>query len=160
MNTAALEVRPRRGPESSPGLTRAEVEALCIRFRPEVFWRRFWERVAIGPPGACWEWRGALNRRGGYGIVAFGRGGSKRLLAHRVAYVYRNGPLRPGKEAMHSCDNPPCCNPQHLKQGAHITNMRDRDERGRDRWGRARLVPMPAALRHAAPSARSAGVRL
>lgn len=40
----------------------------------------------------------------------------------------RRGPKpRPdpdGKQVMHSCNNPPCCNPEHLSAGTHRDNMK------------------------------------
>jgi len=50
--------------------------------------------------------------------------------AHRVAFTFHHG-REPQKYVLHSCDNPGCCNPAHLREGTQLENMRDMNERGR-----------------------------
>lgn len=80
--------------------------------------------------GGCWEWRGARNGHG-YGLVSLHREGVKAARAHRVVYESRRGPIPRGAVLRHSCDNPPCVNPDHLKPGTHKQNMEDMAARGR-----------------------------
>ena len=40
-------------------------------------------------------------------------------------------PLRSGDVVMHACDNPPCCNPAHLKVGTIADNNADMTSKGR-----------------------------
>jgi hypothetical protein len=78
----------------------------------------------------CIEWGGARNPAG-YGRVAHK---GKNALAHRVAYCAANGieieRIR-GLMVLHSCDNPGCVNPSHLRLGTHRDNMKDKVKRGR-----------------------------
>jgi HNH endonuclease len=88
---------------------------------------RFWAKVQIRNSG-CWEWT-AETVKGGYGrYVHSGR----KHLAHRVAHELLIGAIPDGLLVLHSCDNPPCCNPAHLRVGTAEDNMRDRSERGRN----------------------------
>jgi hypothetical protein len=51
--------------------------------------------------------------------------------AYRVMYCIENGPIPPNKVVMHTCDNPMCVNPKHLKLGTHKENIHDAMNKGR-----------------------------
>jgi hypothetical protein len=65
---------------------------------------------------------------GGYGMFNVG---GRQLRAHRVAWELVNGPIPPGMDLCHRCDNPPCCNVDHLFVGTRSDNMRDASSKGR-----------------------------
>lgn len=77
----------------------------------------------------CWEWAG-LRNRDGYGKVYHG---GKYHLAHRVARSVFTEPVPNGAVIIHSCDNPPCINPAHLRSGTVAENNADAVEKGRNR---------------------------
>lgn len=80
---------------------------------------RLWARV--DKTGDCWVWQGARTPWG-YGVIYTGKGNAR---THRVAFELTNGPIPPGLIVMHTCDNPPCCRPDHLKLGTHRDNTLD-----------------------------------
>ncbi|WP_163150507.1 HNH endonuclease signature motif containing protein [Bradyrhizobium uaiense] len=47
------------------------------------------------------------------------------MKAHRVAYELTEGEIAEGMSVLHKCDNPPCCNPNHLFLGTKKDNTRD-----------------------------------
>lgn len=91
---------------------------------------RFWSKVklplSIGN-NQCWNWQ-ASDNKAGYGTFRFN---GKICKAHRVAYELSVGPIPKGLDVLHSCDNPPCVNPSHLRPGTHQNNMQDREQRHR-----------------------------
>ena len=97
----------------------------------------FWSRVEM--TDGCWLWKGAQQGSGyrtgnGYGELTRRRQRPKGpLKAHRVAYELTYGPVPPGMEVCHDCDNPPCVRPDHLFLGTHRHNMRDAWAKGRIR---------------------------
>lgn len=86
--------------------------------------QEFWTRVERGKKTECWPWVGTKTK-GGYGTWY-------RTTAHRVAYTELVGPIPPGRIVMHTCDNPPCCNPAHLRLGTQKENLADMFAKGRE----------------------------
>lgn len=95
----------------------------------EKFLRRFWSKLAKRGPDECWEWQRS-RCTDGYGQLWLGQGIGF-AGTHRISWFIRNGPIPPGGVVMHSCDNPPCCNPKHLILGTHKKNAHDAIRKGR-----------------------------
>ncbi len=78
---------------------------------------------------SCWMWTGARNsRRGGYGMFNLAR---KVTQASRAASLLFVGDIPAGSFVCHSCDNPPCVNPDHLWIGDAQKNASDMVKKGR-----------------------------
>lgn len=93
-----------------------------------------------GPNGDCWEWTRACCDKG-YGRVRTGKANRR---AHRAVWTLLNGPIPHGVCVLHRCDNPPCCNPDHLWLGTHDDNVADKVAKGRSPIGErngARIHP-------------------
>lgn len=123
------------------------------------FLERFWARVdRSGGPSSCWPWTGGAHskkRTPSYGSV---RWNGKPWLTHKIALMIELGRfLEEGMQSLHSCDNPPCCNPAHLYEGSqadniadiYIRNRRDTEtarkrmsEAARRRWDRAKQTSL------------------
>lgn len=91
---------------------------------------RFWAKVDRRAPNECWDWQGHIDRHG-YGKIKVG---SRPVAAHRIALALQNGQIG-NLHALHSCDNPSCCNPNHLRWGTPKDNATDKMKRGRCRNG-------------------------
>jgi hypothetical protein len=86
-------------------------------------------RITPGSPDECWPWQAGTNRNG-YGVFTHQH---EYYYAHRVSYEFYHGPIPEGLGVLHSCDNPICCNPYHLRAGTPKDNASDMVSRGRDR---------------------------
>lgn len=92
------------------------------------YFHKFQQKVQVGSDDECWEWTGGKNdERYGYMRV-----GIKSEKAHRLSYQWLIGPIPKGKILMHTCDNPSCVNPYHLRVGTQLDNVRDMMEKGRN----------------------------
>lgn len=91
----------------------------------------FWSHVEK-TDGGCWPWHGAsLRGYGKFNSRSLGRQG----YSHRWAYEFTRGPIPDGLHVLHRCDNPPCCNPDHLFLGTHLDNVADMNAKGRGAHG-------------------------
>jgi hypothetical protein len=90
---------------------------------------RFWSKVLHNPESGCLEWTANRNNKG-YGMFSVSSFVGKRL-AHRLSYEDAFGRIPPGRFVLHSCDNPKCVNPTHLRLGDAKENVADMDQRGR-----------------------------
>lgn len=73
-------------------------------------------------PSGCMEWSGSVDGCG-YGTI---RSNGVLVKTHRIM---ADAPK--GTEVLHSCDNPRCCNVEHLSLGTHADNMIDRSRKNR-----------------------------
>lgn len=75
----------------------------------------------------CWQWLGVVT------YTTWGYPRYNKTAMHRWAYAYFIGPIPNGADVMHTCDNPSCVNPLHLRVGTRRDNMRDANKKGRVR---------------------------
>ena len=97
---------------------------------PKSVVERFWTKVSPEPNTGCWLWTGRC-RDDGYGIFPF-KSRVDQARAHRIAWELTNGPIPEGLFVCHRCDNPPCCNPDHLFLGTAADNNQDAAAKGRN----------------------------
>lgn len=69
------------------------------------------------------------KNKAGYGRFNVDRG--KKEYAHRFMYEMLCGPIPIDKIVLHTCDNPICCNPSHLRIGTHRDNSDDKVKKDR-----------------------------
>jgi len=102
------------------------------KYTPEQALAAFWQKVDKSPhPQGCWLWTAAVDKDG-YGFV---KRRGRQDKAHRVSYELANGVHPREMFVLHSCDNPACVNPSHLRLGTPLDNMQDKHRKGRGRYG-------------------------
>lgn len=83
--------------------------------------------IKIASATDCWPWQGNKHPDG-YGMLKI-QGST--VYTHRLAYQLYVAPLLAGQVVRHTCDNPPCCNPNHLRAGSDKDNAQDKIARRR-----------------------------
>jgi hypothetical protein len=85
--------------------------------------RKIWANIKVTDKG-CWEWQGSRDGQG-YGLIGLAYG---RFRVHRLFYELFLGTITYIErflQVCHKCDNPPCCNPDHLFLGTAKDNYHD-----------------------------------
>lgn len=95
--------------------------------------RRFWAKVERRGPNECWGWNASTHKDGYPSFYVPNPGGHNRQkLGHRFMVELQEGrELSKDEYVLHSCDNPTCTNPRHLRIGTQKDNVRDCMNRGR-----------------------------
>ena len=106
----------------------------CANSRTVLTPEDIWNRIdRSGGEDACWPWLGAMDKDG-YGKVRWNRE-DKRV--HRLVYEFTTGDSLGIFKALHTCDNPPCCNPKHIFKGTTQINNEDKRLKKRHTYGEA-----------------------
>lgn len=95
--------------------------------------------VRVKGLGRCWEFQGRPTKAGRWGNNRRGEGYRDMRIAdapttkvHKLAVFAWSGYMPPSTEqVLHLCDNPACCNPEHLTVGTNAENVLDRVRKGR-----------------------------
>lgn len=80
----------------------------------------------------CWLVTSHKPNKDGYPQL---RRNGKLTKAHKFMYESVKGEIPEGFVVRHTCDNPTCCNPEHLILGSQLDNIKDRVERNRSAVG-------------------------
>lgn len=89
---------------------------------------KFLSRIdTSGGPDACHPWTHTKTKQD-YGV--FAKHGHT-VLAHRLRFAMAEPDSINAPVIMHTCDNPRCCNPNHLRSGSFSDNMQDMSNKGR-----------------------------
>ena len=94
---------------------------------------RFNKYIELKDASGCWECVSHYKDAQGYVIVPDENRKLHRL--HRVVFALVKDKLDSTSLVRHSCDNPSCCNPNHLNKGTHQDNKNDCVEKDRHARG-------------------------
>lgn len=124
----ALLTRRGKAPQkvNSRALSKAEV--------PTALSRLISDQAAGKCKSKCWPWIGSYSHNGYGRWVGNVNNKSKAFVVHRAAYAMFLGDVPAGLIVRHTCDCPPCFNPEHLVVCTQLENMHDKAAKGRSMW--------------------------
>lgn len=96
-----------------------QIRPLVAKIAPRV--SEFWQSVDVAGPDDCWPWTGYIEDE--YGKYFFE---GRMRPAHELAVTFTTGERRArGLGTFHTCNNRPCCNPQHVRFGSRSSSDAD-----------------------------------
>lgn len=109
------------------------MESIQLIFTPDESERlkqKIQSNISIDSETGCWEpsW---LKDKERYSQIGTAIGW---YATHRVSYTVFKGIIPDGMIVCHKCDNPPCCNPEHLFVGTQHQNLLDMSNKGRGNY--------------------------
>lgn len=81
----------------------------------------------------CWVWIG--NNSPSFGKYGRLKISGRAIAVHILSYKLFVSPIPSGMLVCHKCDNPPCCNPDHLFLGSNKDNISDMVAKNRQAKG-------------------------
>lgn len=104
---------------------------------------RFEDKLMYEPNTGCWIWTGAITGNNKYGALKISQ--NEAIKTHRLSYIIYKGEIPDGLLVLHNCDNALCCNPNHLRLGTQLENIKERTmkQRTRNRYSVKQLGKAP-----------------
>ncbi len=105
-----------------------------------LFTKRFThKKIELKEQVGCYICTSRVPTNKGYHLVKLKdeKGIRRSYLLHRESFKIFNPNVKLYEKdfILHSCDNPACCNPAHLRKGTQQENMKDAQIRNRNAWG-------------------------